>query len=68
MDIAHLLFELERAAVDAEPCCASHAGLHERAAAVIQELADIRAAAILRAASCELGSCPLIGIAAEPPP
>lgn len=63
MDIAQLLFELERAAAEAEPGCASHADLHERAAVVIQELADIRAAAILRGAACELGSCPLIEIA-----
>lgn len=64
MDIGRLLHDLERAAAEAEPGCASHAELHERAATVIQELADIRAAAILRGATCELGSCPLVELAA----
>ena len=60
MELGSLIFELQRASEEAVEECPSHAALLDRALEVIQEVADIRAAATFREAGCSVSDpCPL---------
>jgi hypothetical protein len=65
MALGSLILELERASAAAAGDCPEHADLLLRALAVIQEVADIGAAATIREAGCSLSDpCPLLRLAA----
>lgn len=65
MELGSLILELQRAADEASAEHPDHAELLERALTVIQEVADISAAAALRGASCTVSDpCPLLRLAA----
>jgi hypothetical protein len=67
MELGSLIAELQRASDDAAGDCPDHAALLERALAVVQEVADIRAAATFREAGCSLSDpCPLLRLSSAP--
>jgi hypothetical protein len=65
MELGSLILELQRAADEVADERPEHADLLVRALTVIQEVADISAAAAIRGASCTVSDpCPLLRLSA----